>query len=99
METSQAGKLLQKMVELEMRDRGMTDPERMVGKHVSVSMQATDFAGVPVGPEYDATVRVLLGRLVAGGQLDDDPQESARTARSYVVTERGIEWLRGLGML
>jgi hypothetical protein len=47
-----------------------------------------------------------LGRLVAGGQLIYDPEQSARIAPivgddfgAYVVTAWGIQCLLGLGML
>jgi len=94
------------MVKLEMRARGLSDPRQMVGEGVTVSGEAADAAGIPMGAEYDAVVSSSLGRLVAGGQLIYDPEESTRIAPiagedfgAYVVTAWGIQWLLGQGML
>jgi hypothetical protein len=73
-ELSEARTLLQNMVELEMRERGERDPRQMVGERVTVSGEAA--AGIPMGVEYDAVVSSSLSRLVAGGQLIYDPEQS-----------------------
>jgi hypothetical protein len=105
-EPSEAGRLLQKMVELEMRERGERDPRQIVGERITVSGEAAAAAGIPMGAEYDAVVSSSLGRLVAGGQLIYDPEQSERIGPivgedfgAYVVTAWGIQWLLGLGML
>ena len=104
MEPGDAARLLRAIVKQKMAERGIQDPRRAVGTTVEISMPLTDAASIPGDAEYDARVHGALQRLATAGYLD--PEASERAARIagydygvYELTESGVAWLRGLGLI
>lgn len=99
-----ARRLLRALVDLTMADRQTQDEEDVVGCSVSVSLPATEAAGIEGNSYYNERVAAALAQLVAVGALEYDLEATSQQSPilgshdAYIIKRTGIVLLRETGV-